>query len=103
MSFNGKEGAKIDLATAKDLTANHRSNNSGWPNGLFIGRDALEDLLKGTDAQGIRFYYGEDASGANKTLIAVAANSGEDDITSTIYDNAIPCPTRCGKANDLNS
>jgi hypothetical protein len=106
MSFNGNEGGFISLNDAAGLTANYRSQSISSINGLFFGKNKIQDLLNQTGAEGIRFYFGLDSMGSLK-LVAVAADSSTDDILDStsplILDQAIECPTSCGSSNDLNS
>lgn len=102
MSFNGSEGAVIELDAAAALTAEYRKLNPGETLGHFLGRDLLSSILNQSGCMGIRVYYGVDSNGA-KQLIFVGADSNEDDMTSGIIaDFCSPCPNRCSSANSLN-
>jgi hypothetical protein len=104
MSFNGKEGEQITLATGAELTAAYRNQmQQGDVKGYFIGKDHLNNVLAQSGCEGIRVYFGQDAH-AVKVLVLVGANANEDDLDQgIILDKAVPCPPRCGKANSLNS
>lgn len=106
MAFNGNEGDFISLTTAATFTSDYR--NSAMYNGvqgLYLGKNKLEDLLAQTGAVGLRMYFGLDEY-SNLVLVVVAVDSNKDDILTTsplILDRSIPCPTECGQSNDLNS
>lgn len=105
MSFDGKEGKNVPLDDAARWTANFRTENPGAIKGHFFGEDILNDILGQFQNKGIRFYNGIDDEG-NYCLIAVGAKSNEDDQlrpANTIADFSMPCPPKCGTANDLNS
>lgn len=103
MSFDGNEAGSIPLTTAAEYTANYRDENPNSTNAHFFGKKIINDILKQTGCVGIRIYYGIDGNGA-KQLILVGVNSSEDDLTNGIIgDNSLPCPTYCGRANELNS
>lgn len=104
MAFNGEEGSYISLETAAELTAAWRGGDNGDMKGYFYGKEKLQSLLDETGSEGIRIYFGETSTG-EKTLVLVAANSSKDDIITggKILDFGEPCPSQCGKRNDLNS
>lgn len=102
MTFNGTEGAPIDITEASTLTANYRNANPNGIKAFFMGRDILLDILNQTGCMGIRVYYGIDNAGAQK-LVFVGAEANGDDLTGLIADKGLPCPEDCGKANSLNS
>jgi hypothetical protein len=102
MSFNGTEGEFIETGEAADMTAGWRNGDNGDKKGGFFGREKLEQLLAQSDAQGVRIYFGVDPVDGKKTLVLVAANSDEDDITDLILDRGPGCPKNCGSGNSLN-
>jgi len=105
MSFNGTEGDSISLEDAAAMTEEFRSENEGATKGHFFGIDILNKILTQRSCRGIRFYNGINSSG-DYTIIAVGAESNEDDMIGdgdTIADFSTPCPPACGTANDLNS
>jgi hypothetical protein len=52
---------------------------------------------------GIRYYYSPDDE-SKPVLVIVGVNEEGDDLTDgKIIEFSIPCPTYCGKSNDLNS
>ncbi|NRA10907.1 MAG: hypothetical protein HRT57_03005 [Crocinitomicaceae bacterium] len=102
MAFNGTEGEFIDMEEAADMTSGWRNGDNGDKKGGFLGREKLEQLLAQTDAQGIRIYFGVDPADGKKTLVLVAADSEENDITDLILDRSAGCPRNCGVGNDLN-
>lgn len=106
MAFDGTEGDYISMDDAGDLTAGWRNGGNGSIKGYFYGKDKLQYLLDQEDSEGIRIYFGEDESGI-KQLVLVAADAHEGDIISAtgakILEHGIPCPSRCGPSNGLNS
>lgn len=103
MAFDGTEGEKITLTVASGWTENYRDvMGSGDPKGHFFGKDILNDILAQDGCQGIRIYYGINDDD-EKVLILAGAKANEDDITDLIADKSRPCPSFCGRNNDLNS
>ena len=103
MSFNGKEGEKITLETAKGQTANYRTQMpKDGIKGHFFGKDILQAILNQSGAEGIRMYHGIDDDNT-QVLILVAADANEDDmVTGIIADRSVLCPPRCGSRGGLN-
>jgi hypothetical protein len=103
MSFNGKEGEQITLATAKTWTASYRKQMaSNGIKGHFFGKDILQAILDQSGAEGIRMYYGIDDNN-QQVMILVAADANEDDmVTGIIADKGTPCPPRCGSRGGLS-
>ncbi|MCR9170848.1 MAG: hypothetical protein NXI10_00020 [bacterium] len=102
MAFTGKEGGQITLEQGADMTSAYRDQNPGKTKGHFMGRDILLEILNQEGCMGIRVYYGIDNNG-DKQLVFVGADSNEDDQLDLIADLSMPCPSRCGSSNDLNS
>jgi len=102
MAFNGTEGGLISLETGADMTARYRTQNPNEIKGHFFGKDVLKEILDQEGCMGIRMYYGLDADG-NKALVIVGADANENDMTDKVGDISLPCPSRCGNSNDLNS
>jgi hypothetical protein len=103
MSFNGKEGEQITLATAKTWTASYRKQMaSNGIKGHFFGKDILQAILDQSGAEGIRMYYGIDDNN-QQVMILVAADANEDDmVTGIIADRSVLCPPRCGSRGGLS-
>lgn len=102
MSFNGTEGTQISAAGGAALTAAYRAKNPGQRKALFFGRDHLEAILSQSDCQGIRIYYGQDASGLPE-LVLVGADSTGKDILDYVLDCGSPCPNECDPGSCLCS
>ncbi|MES2394908.1 MAG: hypothetical protein V4549_02845 [Bacteroidota bacterium] len=103
MSFTGKENHAITLEEAAVWTRNYRDANSGATKGHFYGKDAIQAIINQSGCVGIRIYYAIDNNGA-KQLIIVGANTSENDLyTGLLAERSVPCPTRCGATNPLNS
>ncbi|GAB5419153.1 MAG: hypothetical protein Crog4KO_06610 [Crocinitomicaceae bacterium] len=102
MAFNGTEGGQITLAEGADLTSKYRDENPGSTKGHFFGKDILKRILTQEGCMGIRMYYGIDEDG-KKELVIVGADGNEDDMLDIVADLSMPCPSRCGSPNSLNS
>lgn len=103
MSFNGTEGAPIELSKAADWTANYRNANSEGIRAHFFGKDILNEILAQEGCEGIRIYYALDDDGTQQ-LILVGADASENDMVDGIVaDYSKPCPSQCGMANSLNN
>lgn len=101
MSFKGTEGGPISLQLAGEWTQNWRTNHPGAKKGLFIGRDAIEDLLNQEGCMGIRIYFAINNEDAH-TAVLVGAGTDEDDMTEIVVDMGVSCPPFCGNNNVLN-
>lgn len=102
MAFDGSEGGQISLDEGAQLTKNYRNANSDGILAHFFGKDILHELLSQEGCMGIRVYYGLNSHGAQE-LVLVGADSSENDMTNLVADLSAPCPSRCGRANKLNS
>lgn len=102
MAFDGTEGSQITLLLGGDMTGRYRDNNPGELKGHFFGKDILKQILNQEGCMGIRMYYAEDSKGV-KALVIVGADSSENDMTDLVADLSMPCPSRCGSSNALNS
>ncbi|MBK7128316.1 MAG: hypothetical protein IPM74_12195 [Crocinitomicaceae bacterium] len=102
MAFNGTEGDPITIAQGAALTANFRAAYPMQIKARFFGRELLEDILRQTNAKGIRFYFGLSTNNELE-LVICAADQNENDILGIVGDLSVPCPTRCGIRNSLNS
>jgi hypothetical protein len=104
MAFNGDEGSEVTLAEASVWTSNYRNTiPSGEVIGQFVGKNQLMKILNQEGCMGIRFYYGIGHDGT-KNLIAVGAESNENDMTEgIILEEFFRCPPKCSDKNSLNS
>ena len=102
MAFDGSEGGEITLLKGAELTSKYRDNNPNETKGHFFGKDILRQLLEQDGCMGIRMYYGIDEKG-KKELVIVGADADENDMTELVADLSMPCPSRCGNSNPLNS
>lgn len=101
-TFDGTEGGVIAISTGAGYTRSFRTNYPNNKKAYFVGRELIEDLLKQTDAQGIRIYLGQniqDDGNIHIMPVLVAADSNQNDIVAICVDEAIPCPSMC----DTNS
>ena len=104
MAFTGNEGAVIQLTEASAMTSSYRQTiPSAGIKGHFFGKNIIKTILSQTGVVGIRMYYGIDAAGV-KQLVLVGTDAEENDLYNAIVaDRSVPCPSRCGTANPLNS
>ena len=102
MAFDGSEGDWVSLGTAAAVNLAYRNANPGSIKGVFLGKEKLQVLLNQANAEGIRFYFGNDGNGKMK-IVAVAADKMENDILSKILDKGDDSPPFEGVANALNS
>ena len=103
MSFTGKEDHAITLSEAAEWTRNYRENNANATKGHFYGKDAIQAILDQSGCVGIRIYYDIDNNGA-KQLIIVGAGTNENDLhNGLLAERSLPCPSKCGANNPLNS
>ncbi len=103
MSFNGTEGAPIELDKAASWTANYRNANSQGIKAHFFGKDILNEILAQEGCEGIRIYYALDDDGTQQ-LILVGADASENDmVDGVVADYSRPCPNVCGVSNSLNT
>ena len=106
-SFDGTEGAVLDLATAKAWTANFRkaSGKSDEILAHYFGKEIIEGILSQSDCVGMRIYYALDEKGEKKLLLIGVDSSGENilpkegarttDDEEIIADFSFPCPDYC--------
>jgi hypothetical protein len=104
MSFTGNEGTMISVTNGAKFTLAYRNANLNTSNAIFFGVNKLQDLLNQNSAVGIRFYFGINEN-EELTLVAVAADSKEEDIlipdAELILDCGVRCPTNCDPASPL--
>ncbi len=115
MAFDGTEGTYITLEEGSALTSHYRNvflTGNRQRKGVFFGKDKLLAILNQTECVGIRCYFGAvdvTNSGGPATeisLVLVGAGADENDQLSAmdkILDYGVPCPTKCGSTNSLNS
>lgn len=101
MSFTGNEGAQITLQEGGDYTMRYRAENPGAIKGVFFGRNHIEAILAQSDCKGLRFYFAENSDGS-PTLVAVGADSNQNDQLNLIFQQMTPCPDKCSSSNLLN-
>ncbi|MEO0405190.1 MAG: hypothetical protein AAF193_09995 [Bacteroidota bacterium] len=101
MAFTGKEGKMIPLNDASTRTEDHRRKYPTEAMGGFFGKDKIMELLNQTDAKGIRYYFAQ--KGDKMSLVMVAADSSENDITANVLNDEMKNPPYTGNTNPLNS
>lgn len=102
MAFDGTEGGPIALSAASTMTKAWRLSNPTQPKAIFMGRDIIEQLMRASNVMGIRIYFAEEASG-QYTVVLAGALANEDDVTTTVANGGVSCPTNCSAPNALNS
>ena len=104
MEYTGKEDHGISLPEAAKMTSAHRAAaGPGGVNAHYVGRDAVEAILKQPGCVGLRFYHALHPKG-HHTLVAVGVDrSGNDLHQGPICEQYWPCPPYCSSANPLNS
>ena len=105
-TFDGTEGAPINLEQGASWTANYRRNAVADADGNvvkahFYGREILQKLLDQERCMGIRIYFGRDEKG-QKQLVLVGADADGKDMESMVVDNAKICPPDCSMEGKLN-
>ncbi|WP_242929085.1 hypothetical protein [Pontibacter vulgaris] len=106
-TFDGTEGAPIELSLAASWTKNYRGYATADESGTltkahFYGRDILQKLLDQEGCMGIRIYYARDEKG-QKQLVLVGANAEGNDMEEMVVDSSKICPPDCSTGGDLNS
>lgn len=104
MEYTGKEDHSISLVEAAKMTKAHRAAvKPGAVNAHYVGREAVEALLKHPGCVGIRFYHAQHPKG-HHTLVAVGVDrAGNDLYQGPVCEEMWPCPPFCATANPLNS
>jgi hypothetical protein len=105
-TFDGTEGAAIELAQAVSWTTNYRTKAEPGVEGVvikahFFGREILQKLLEQEGCMGIRMYYARDERG-QKQLVLVGADAEGNDIESMVVDGSKICPPDCSTGGELN-
>ncbi len=105
-SYNGSDGGRIDLATARQWAQNFKNAN---PNPAevrahYFGRATLDQILAQKDCKGIRAYYAVNSAGEKELLVVGVDQTGNNMLPkspglapgdNTIMDNSYPCPPIC--------
>lgn len=110
--YDGADGGRIDLNTAKQWAKNFRDSQSK-PDEVrshYFGRDVIDQILQQLGCSGIRIYYvrndknekellilGVDSSGSNMLPPLSVAGPGD----NSIADMSFPCPPVCPQGSDL--
>lgn len=105
-NFDGTEGDPLDLATAKQWTANFRSTleNANETQAHYFGNEIIQQVLGQVNCVGVRIYYALDDDGEKKLLIVGVDSKGENILSTVggrtsdgggVVDFSYPCPTYC--------
>jgi hypothetical protein len=109
MAFTGNEDHSISLLDAAELTKNYRDAGINGVKAEFFGKTTLEGILDQQNCVGLRIYFGlklgELGEPDKLCLVITGAKANEDDIIDEDYlaEFGLPCPSRCGTSNVLNS
>ncbi len=110
-TFNGSDGGRIDLSTARTWAKNFRDANPGpmVVKSHYYGRDTLDQILAQPGCTGIRVYYAINDNRERDLLVVGVDNKGNNMLPASaglapgdmsIMDNSYPCPPIC-PPNDL--
>jgi len=102
------------LSEVAQLTKAYRKANPDKARGFVIDIKTIKALLdqNGGDISGIRIYLGVDANNESVAVAVSTVGSEYDDFgiplnvdekCNSIFGEARPCPSQCGKENALNS
>jgi hypothetical protein len=106
-TFNGTEGAPIELKTAKEWAANYRASLKEPKDTVahFFGYDIIQKILAEPGCMGIRIYYGINDKGEKQLMLVGADKAGDNllpeegkqlvDGGNMIADVSLPCPSYC--------
>lgn len=100
-TYDGSEGAAIELSTAAQWTKNYREkisseNHEGQKiKAHFFGRKILQEILDQEGCMGIRMYHANDDNGQKQIILVGATADGEDMVEGTIADKSTFCPPDC--------
>lgn len=103
MSFTGNENHTITLSEASGWTREYREKHPGETKGHFYGKTAIQNILNQSGCVGVRIYYAIDPDGAKQLIIVGAASNENDLYNGLLAERSLPCPSRCGANNPLNS
>jgi hypothetical protein len=101
--YTGQENHSITL----DQGAKYVQNFKNFPKapttiGGYFGRNIFEKILAQAGCVGIRYYYGQDDSGAPNLVLVGVDGGGNDMTTGVIAELSWPCPPFCPAPNQLN-
>lgn len=111
-TYDGSDGGRIDLATARQWAQNFRNANPK-PDEIrshYYGRNTLDDILAQQDCTGIRVYYAINAAGSKELMVVGVDSKGNSMLPKSagtapgdnaIMDNSYPCPPICWPPQDL--
>ncbi len=111
-TYNGSDGGRIDLTTARQWVKNFRDANpaAGEVRSHYFGSDILNQILAQPGCTGIRVYYAIDNNKEKQLLIIGVDNNGANMLPASsglvpgdisIMDNSFPCPPFCPPGGDL--
>ena len=103
MNITGNEAEEFPLNMAAQWTANYRKENPDGLKGHLFGSRLILRILGQPDCLGIRIYYALDDVGQQQLILCGVDDKGNDLYDGIIGERSLPCPSRCGKDNPLNS
>lgn len=108
-TYNGSDGGRIDLATARQRAQNHRTANPADLLSHYFGREILDQILQQRGCTGIRVYHAINDKQEKQLMVVGVDNKGSNMLPASsslapgdmsIMDNSWPCPPIC-PPNDL--
>jgi hypothetical protein len=108
--YDGSDGSRIDLSTARQWAQNYRTANPNDTESHYFGRNVLDQILAQPGCTGIRIYYAMNDKKEKELLILGVDNKGDNMLPSfsglapgdmSIMDNSWPCPPYCPPGGNL--
>ncbi len=111
-TYNGSDGGRIDLTTARQWVKNFRDANQS-PSEIvshYYGRNTLDQILSQPGCTGIRVFYGINDSQEKELLVVGVDNKGNNMLPASpvvvpgdnsVMDNSYPCPPFCPPGETL--
>lgn len=108
--YDGTDGGRIDLTTARQWAQNYRTANPDQIRSHYFGRDVLDQILAQPGCIGIRAYYALTDKKEKELLIVGVDSNGNSMLPASpvimpgensIMDASFPCPPFCPPGTDL--
>lgn len=108
--YDGSDGGRIDLTTARQWAQNYRNANPNDIRSHYFGRDVLDQILAQPGCVGIRAYYALNDKNEKEILVLgvdrvgnsmLPANPAITPGDNSIMDVSFPCPPFCPPGTDL--
>ena len=97
-TYDGTEGAAIDLKLAAKWTANYRKENPspGEIRAHMFGKDIIKQIQTQKGCVGIRMYYALNDAGVKQLILVGVDSEGRDMEEGIVADVSKICPPDCG-------